>query len=52
MLSFFGGSVSPKKETTDGRSRTSNLLVRSQTPYPLGHDGKTFENASFCYMKL
>ena len=26
-----------KKETDHGRDRTCNLLLRRQTPYPLGH---------------
>ena len=41
-----------KTVVTDGRSRTSNLLVRSQTPYPLGHDGLHCSTAHFEHINL
>ncbi len=35
-----------------GTHRTSNLLVRSQTPYPLGHDGLRSGEAQFAYINF
>ena len=38
-IDYFQYSLNKNKKTPRG-ARTLNLLIRSQTPYPLGHRGK------------
>ena len=40
------------KKYDPARTRTWNLLIRSQTPYPLGHEADTLYNEFYCYFTI
>ena len=40
------------KKYDPARTRTWNLLIRSQTPYPLGHEANTVYTEFYCYLMI
>ena len=40
------------KKYDPARTRTWNLLIRSQTPYPLGHEADIVYNEFYCYLMI
>ena len=40
------------KKYDPARTRTWNLLIRSQTPYPLGHEADIIYQEFYCYLTI
>ena len=40
------------KSKAPARTRTWNLLIRSQTPYPLGHEADILYKEFYCYFTI
>ena len=40
------------KKYDPARTRTWNLLIRSQTPYPLGHEAEIGQDEFYCFLKI
>ena len=40
------------KRYDPARTRTWNLLIRSQTPYPLGHEAEIGQDEFYCFLKI
>ena len=52
MRSFKQNERTKCEKNDPARTRTWNLLIRSQTPYPLGHEADILYKEFYCYFTI